>query len=264
MKNAQEKFSVIMPAYNEAGCIKSSIEEVAKTFKEFGCRWELIIFDDGSSDQTYEKALELKEKYPKELIVRRNFRNIGKGRALKKSIRYATGDYVIFLDADMDLHPRQIQTFYDILKLEDADAVTGSKQHPNSVVAYPFMRKVMSFVYYILIRILFNLPCRDTQTGLKLFKAEVLKKVFSRLLVRKFAFDLELLVNIHHLGYTIVEAPVILDMQCIGSRISLKAIIAIIWDTLAIWCRMYIRKYYDRIGYYRRKNMAKEFRRMYK
>ncbi|MDP8265629.1 MAG: glycosyltransferase [Candidatus Aceula meridiana] len=264
MKNSKEKFSIIMPAYNEQGRIAISIEEVANTFKDFGCSWELIIFDDGSSDQTYEKALESKEKYPKELIVKRNFRNIGKGRALKKSIRYATGDYIVFLDADMDLHPRQLQTFYDILKLDDADVVVGSKQHPNSIVGYPFLRKILSLGYYLLIRILFNLPCRDTQTGIKLFKAEVLRKVFPRLLVKKFAFDLELLVNINHLGYKIVEAPVVLSSQRLKNRISHKSVAVIFWDTLAVWYRMYVRKYYDRIDYHRRKNMAKEFRRMRK
>lgn len=253
-----------MPAFNEANRIASSIEEVAETFKDFGCPWELIIFDDGSNDNTYDRALELTKKYPDHLIVKRNFKNIGKGRALKKSIRYVTGDYVVFLDADMDLHPRQIQTFYDILKLDNADVVNGSKQHPNSIVEYPFFRKVLSLGYYFLICILFSLPCRDTQTGIKLFKVEVLRKVFPRLLVKKFAFDLELLVNIHHLGYKIVEAPVILTNQRLANRIPLKAVVAIAWDTLAIWYRMYIRKYYDRIDYHRRKNMAKEFRRMRK
>ena len=253
-----------MPAFNESRRIVHSIDEVAQTFQDFGCDWEVIVFDDGSKDDTYDRAFELKKKYPGRLIVTRNFKNIGKGRALKKSIRHATGDYVVFLDADMDLHPKQIQTFYDILKLDDADVVIGSKQHPNSVVSYPLMRKIISFIYYIGTCILFSLPCRDTQTGIKLFKKEVLKDVFPRILVKKFAFDLELLVNIHHLGYKIVEAPIILDSQRLKNRIPLKSIIAAGWDTLAVWYRMYILKYYDRIDYHRRKNMAKEFRRMRK
>jgi glycosyltransferase involved in cell wall biosynthesis len=262
MKNIKEKISIVMPAYNESDRIISSIEETIKTFNEFGCSWELIVLDDGSSDNTYELAEELSKKYPGQLIVKKNPFNLGKGRAIKKAIHYVSGDYVVFLDADMDLHPLQIQTLFDIMFLDKADVVIGSKMHPNSVVNYPLQRKIISLVYYLLIRILFNLPCHDTQTGLKLFKIQVIKDVFPRILVRKFAFDLEVLVNAHHLGYRITEAPIILKPQRRFGRIGSCAIFTTIWDTLSVFYRMRILKYYDRIDYHRRKNLAKEFRRM--
>jgi len=264
MKNLKEKISIVMPAYNEAKRIVYSIDETAKTFRDFGCAWELIIVDDGSTDGTYEKASVLTRKYPGELLVKRGFGHIGKGRAIKKALRYAEGEYIIFLDADMDLHPAQIQTCFDIMHLDDADVVIGSKLHPNSKVNYPLSRKIISYVYYFLVRILFRLPCHDTQTGIKLFKAEAVKKTFRRVLVKKFAFDLEVLVNAHHLGYRIAEAPIILNHQRRFSRIGLRSIITTTWDTLAVFYRMRILKYYDRIDYYRRKNLGKEFRRMRK
>ncbi|MDP3732734.1 MAG: glycosyltransferase [Candidatus Omnitrophota bacterium] len=261
MKALKEKISIVMPAYNEAGHIVGSIEETVQAFKSFGYPWELIVMDDGSSDNTYEAAMALSQKYP-QLIVKKNPYNLGKGRAIKKAFHYVTGDYVLFLDADMDLHPIQFQTLFDIMGLDKADIVIGSKLHPNSRVNYPLQRKIISFVYYLLIKILFNLPCHDTQTGLKLFKTAVLRNVLPRVLVKKFAFDLEVLVNAHHLGYKIVEAPIILKPQRFYGRIGPPAIIATGWDTLAIFYRMRISKYYDRIDYYRRKNLAKEFRRM--
>lgn len=251
-----------MPAYNEANRIVSSIEETARTFNEFGCLWELIVIDDGSSDDTYLKAQALTEKYSGQLIVKKNPFNLGKGRALRKALHHISGDYVVFLDADMDLHPIQVQTLFDIMHLDNVDIVIGSKLHPNSIVKYPFQRRFVSLVYYLLVKILFNLPCHDTQTGLKLFKAEVLEKVFPRILVKKFAFDLEILVNAHHLGYRIAEAPIVLNPQRRYGRIGPKAVFTTFWDTLAIFYRMYILKYYDSIDYYRRKNLAKEFRRM--
>ena len=262
MKNLKEKVSIIMPAYNEASWIKSSIEETARAFSEFGCAWELAVMDDGSTDDTYEKALELIEKYPHQLIVKKNPYNLGKGRAIKKALRYISGDYVVFLDADMDLPPLQIQALFDIMRLDCADIVIGSKLHPNSIVSYPASRRLVSFVYYLLVRMLFNLPCHDTQTGLKLFKTEVLRNVFPRILVKKFAFDLEVLVNAHHLGYKITEAPIVLTTRRRYGRIGLKAVFTTLWDTLAVFYRMHILKYYDRIDYYRRKNLAREFRRM--
>jgi len=251
-----------MPAYNEASRIVFSIEETVKTLNEFGCRWELIVIDDGSSDDTYEKASEISKKYPDLIIVKKNPFNLGKGRALKKALRYVNGDYVVFLDADMDLHPIQVQALFDIMRLDNADIVIGSKMHPNSIVNYPFQRRMISLVYYFLVRMLFNLSCHDTQTGLKLFKAEVLRRVFPRILVKKFAFDLEVLVNASHLGYRIAEAPIVLNSQRRYGRIGLRAIFTTLWDTLAVFYRMHILRYYDRIDYYRRKNSTKRFRRI--
>ena len=264
MKNIKEKVSIIMPAYNETDHLASSIEEVVKVFNEFGCIWELVVIDDGSSDDTYDIAKSFCDKYPHNIIVKKNPVNIGKGRALKKAFHYLTGDYVVFLDADMDLHPSQVQTLLDILRLTEADIVIGSKLHPNSLVNYPLQRKIVSFFYYLLVKALFNLPCHDTQTGLKLFKRGVLLKVLNRVLVKQFAFDLEILVNAHHLGYKIVEAPIVLNNQRKWGRIGFGAIFRTTWDTLAIFYRMRILKYYDRIDYHRSKNLAKEFRRMRK
>ena len=258
------KVSVIMPAFNEASRIASSIEETVKTFSRFNCAWELLIMDDGSTDDTFKIAQEFSSKYPSNIIAKKNPYNLGKGRALKKAFHYISGEYVVFLDADMDLHPTQVSTLFDIMRLDNADIVIGSKMHPNSIVNYPLQRKIISLGYYLFTRLLFNLPCHDTQTGLKFFKTEVLRKVFPRILVKRFAFDLEVLVNATHLGYKIAEAPIVLDSQRKYGWIGLGHIYTTTRDTLAVFYRMYILRYYDRIDYYRRKNLAKEFRRMRK
>jgi glycosyltransferase involved in cell wall biosynthesis len=264
MADFKKKISIIMPAYNETNRIVNSIEETVKTFQKFGYPWELIVMDDGSSDDTFEKASQLIKNYSNNLIVKRNPINLGKGRVLKKAFHYVSGDYVVFLDADMDLHPLQVQTLFDIMRLNNSDIVIGSKLHPNSIVNYPLERRIVSFIYYLLVKLLFNLPCHDTQTGLKLFKSEVLLEVFPRILVKQFAFDLEVLVNANHLGYKITEAPIVLNSQRKFGRIGLESIFTIFVDTMAIFYRMYILKYYDRIDYYRHKNLAKEFRRMHR
>ena len=262
MKNINTKVSIIMPAYKEVGTIAKSIDITAETFKDFGCDWELIIVDDGSADGTFEAAVSTAKKYPGHVIVKKNAFNIGKGRALKRAIHFVQGEYTVLLDADMDLHPAQIQTLFDIMRLDDADVVIGSKMHPNSKVNYTLQRKIISLGYYYMVKILFGLPCHDTQTGLKLFKTKVLKEVFPRILVKAFAFDLEVLVNAFHLGYKITEAPIVLDPQRKFGRMGFHAIYTTAWDTCAVWYRMYILKYYDRIDYHRRKNLAKEFRKL--
>lgn len=262
MKNIDGKISVIMPAYNEAYRIANGITETIATLENSGCSWELVVMDDGSTDQTYEIAKNYEEKFPGRVVVKKNPFNLGKGRALKKAIHFITGAYTVFLDADLDLNPVQIQTLFDIMKLDNADVVIGSKMHPNSVVNYPWHRRIISVVYYLLVKALFGLPCRDTQTGLKLFRTEVLRNVLPRLLVKKFAFDIELLINAHRLGYKITDAPIVINPKTKFGWIRPKAIMVTLWDTLAVFYRMFILKYYDSIGYHRRKNMAKEFRRM--
>ena len=226
MKNIEgKKISIIMPAFNEENHIVLSLEETVKTFDNFKCDYEIIVFDDGSKDKTFALACEFAHKYNNgRIIVKRNVVNHGKGRALRKGFRHAKGDYVIFLDSDMDLHPGQINTFFDIMQLTNTDIVIGSKRHPNSKLFYPWDRRVMSAVYFFLIRLLFGLPINDTQTGLKLFKYEVLEEVFRKFVCREFAFDLELLVNAHLLGYKIEEAPVNIKSQRPYSRIGLGTI----------------------------------------
>ena len=246
MKNIKEKISIIIPAHNEGNHIVASIKEIMRTFNEFGCDYEIVVIDDGSTDETYEKIKELAADFTN-ICAKRNRANFGKGRALKKAFRYTAGDYIVFLDADLDLHPEQAQTLFDVLRDKNADVVIGSKRHPESKINYPFQRKFISNGYYYLIRLLFGLPVRDTQTGIKLFKREVLEKVFPRVLIKRYAFDLELLVNAHHLGYKIEEAPVRLDFQRITGRIKLIDIWHTLLDTLAVFYRMNIIKYYDRI-----------------
>jgi glycosyltransferase involved in cell wall biosynthesis len=263
MKALDGKVSVIIPAHNEAGHITTTLEETVRTFDGFGCQYEIIVIDDGSNDRTYQECLEFSRRR-KNIFIKKNWKNYGKGRALKKGCRYASGEYIVFLDADMDLHPAQLQTFIDIMRLDEADVVIGSKLHPNSVVNYPLHRKIVSYIYYLLIKILFSLPrsglsLHDTQTGLKLFKRAVVKSVFPRILVKKFAFDLEFLVNAHHLGFKIAEAPVVLDSKRARrfGRIGWRAMYKTGIDTLAIFYRMYILKYYDRIDYHRRKKFKR-------
>lgn len=248
MKHIKGKISVIIPAYNEADVIEGSLIETIRVFEEFGCPYELIVVDDGSKDDTYGNALKAAKEHPN-VIVKQIKHNRGKGRALKVGFRQASGNYIVFLDADMELHPGQVQTLFDIMRLDDADVVIGSKRHPNSRLNYPLDRRIISSVYFFLIKLFFGLPIGDTQTGLKLFKSEVLRKVFPRILVKAYGYDLEILVNVHRLGYRIAEAPIVLDSKQRYGRIGPKAIWTTWQDTMAIWYRTYILKYYDRFDY---------------
>jgi glycosyltransferase involved in cell wall biosynthesis len=245
MDDFKGKSSILMPAHNEANHIYGNVLETQKVLEEVGGNYEIIVIDDGSQDKTYEAALPAAQDGV--VIVKRTRANYGKGRALKYGYRFVTGDLVVFLDADLDLHPRQIRILFDTMKENDADIVIGSKRHSASVLQkYPKRRRVISYVYNLMVRILFASHIRDTQTGLKLFKREVLDDIFHRIVVKRFAFDVELLMVAHHLGYKIVDAPVVLDFnrpQRMG-RVRIRDLLRTWQDTLAIFYRLYIRKWY--------------------
>lgn len=239
------KLSVVMPAYNEAAFIESNVLETVDTLSALNFDFEIIVVDDGSPDDTHRHAVRACMSHPERVRVVRYDRNRGKGNALMCGASYALGDYIAFLDADMDLHPRQLPTLLAIMEAKGADIVIGSKRHPLSNVNYPRLRKVLSAGYFWFIRALFGMPLRDTQTGLKIFKRTVVKDVFPRVLAKRFAFDVEILAVAHNRGYRITDAPVTLEFNRSFSRINLRDIYNTFLDTLAIFYRLKIVRYYD-------------------
>ena len=244
-QGSRTMLSILMPAYNEAHSIAENVCETVETMRGLGIDFEIVVVDDGSLDGTHTAATNALRAWPDCVRIVRCRRNEGKGNALICGTAYSKGEYVAFLDADMDLHPEQLENFFAIMSARDADVVIGSKFHPQSKVEYPRLRRIYSFFYFMLVRSLFGLPVRDTQTGIKLFKREVLEQVLPRVLVKRFAFDLELLANVHHFGYRIVEAPVVVNFNRVCSRLRLAAVWNVFVDTLAIFYRMRILRYYD-------------------
>jgi len=162
-----KRISVIIPAYNEADHIGRCVLETAKALE--GWDWEIIVVDDGSQDGTADQVRQVVAQVENIRLVEYG-QNMGKGHVLRYGFSGASGGLVAFLDADLDLHPRQILSLVDILQRERAHLVIGSKRHPQSRLSYPLSRRLLSDVYYLVVRLLFGLPVRDTQTGSKLFR----------------------------------------------------------------------------------------------
>ena len=236
--------SVIMPAYNKVQNISSAIEDTVNTLGKYGAEYEVIVVDDGSNDGTYDKITSAAKEHISVKVCGYK-ENKGKGYALKHGFQFAQGNLVLFLDADSDLPPSQIPLFLDRMMRNNIDIVIGSKRHPLSEVEYPLLRRFLSQSYSLFITLMFNLNITDTQVGIKLFRKNILDQIFPKLLVRKFAFDVELLVNARKLGYHITEMPVVLNYHH-TSRLNLRAIWHIFLDTMAIFYRMKILHYYDR------------------
>jgi len=245
------KVSVIVPAYREARHIRENLQHLLAELDGVGRTYEVIVVSDGNTDATAREA---------EMVVSPNIKvieynkNMGKGYALRCGVAHSSGELVTFIDADMELDPHYIKGFIAVMETFDCDAVVGSKRHPMSNVHYPLARRFQSMVYQLLIRVLFNVKVRDTQTGLKLFRRRVLEDAVPLLAIKRFAFDLELLVVARQLGYRkVMEAPVDLNYK-FDSTVDPAAAWRILWDTAAIFYRLRIRRYYTR----RRRELAHE------
>lgn len=235
--------SIVIPAYNEEKRIANTIIETCATMDSFSIPHEVIVVNDGSSDETFEEASKIANKFDNVMVVHYS-QNGGKGNAIKYGCKFTTGDFVTFLDADLELHPRLLKRFFYHMDKYDADIVVGSKRHPLSNVEYPAHRKLLSWFYHLFVKVMFNLPVNDTQLGLKLFKREVIDLVIPKILVKRYAYDVEILVNANRMGFKMVEAPIELNFKRKIGRVKFKDITRIACDTAAIFYRLYILKHY--------------------
>ncbi len=239
------KLSVVLPVFNEEANIRAAIEETEKVLKDIGLEHEIIAVDDGSTDGTWDELKTAASEVDTLRLVSCE-RNGGKGQALKLGFKESSGKLVAFLDAGMEINPNHLVDFLKLMEENGVDAVIGSKRHSKSKVEYPTRRVFWSAVHNTAVKLLLGLPVSDTQVGCKLFKREALEKVIPSLLVKRYAFDVELLANIHRRGYSILEAPIALNFHSESEKMRFRDISKIALDILAIFYRMRILKYYDR------------------
>lgn len=239
--SAVPELSVIVPTYHEADSVVKNVKRLTTALDQTGLSFEVLMVVDGDH-RTYAAARECQS--PSVSVIGYS-RNRGKGFALRYGISQARGRLVTFIDSDMEIAPEEIGRMARLLDLYSADVVVGSKRHPMSQVHYPWPRRVQSLAYQMLVRLLFRVRVRDTQTGLKMLRSEVAERVVGAALVKRFAFDLELLVLARHFGFgRIIEAPVQIDYK-FQSTTSPRAVFSILWDTAAIFYRLHILHWYD-------------------
>lgn len=242
-KQASTDFiSFIIPTYNEEETIFCNLLECLAVVRKLGLPFEIIVVNDGSTDNNLLEIERAAEDHP-EIVLVTYAKNVGKGNAIKAGVRRACGNLVVFLDADLEIHPSQTAGFIQRMGDTGADVVIGSKRHPESKIDYPTKRKFLSWGYHLLIKTMFDLDVTDTQPGFKLFRKEVLEKEMSKVMADRYAFDLDLLVNASADGYKIVEAPIELKFsRNFGGRLGFRTIKSILVETLSIFYRQKVRK----------------------
>ncbi len=235
-----EFMSFVLPAYNEEQIIESTLSKLNSNFSTKETPYEIVVIDDGSKDNTRNKALCYSTLNSQVKVLGYN-KNEGKGYAITQGFKESKGDAIILFDSDSDIDPRQIQYFLDLLK--KGDIVIGCKWHPKSVVKMPFMRRLLSHSFNFLTQLLTGLKVKDTQTGIKVLRRDAFADLFSQLCVKRYAFDVELLVLAKIYGLKIIEVPVNLT---INHSFSFKNIWHMFIDLLGITYRLRIKKWYQR------------------
>lgn len=241
--------SLIIPVYHQEKTIRKQLQNILGELALLSVQSEVIVVVDGMDDRSFEEAKKVRS--PK-VVVTGYKTNHGKGYAVRFGMGKSHGDIIGFLDAGGDLSEMGLSMMLEHFKWYNADIIVGSKRHPVSKVMYPFTRKVLSWGYQQLVRLLFGINVRDTQVGMKLYRRNVLEDVLPRLVVKEFAFDIEILAVSQHLGYTrIYEAPVELDFTGASSITSLSVwqiILNMLWDTFAVFYRLRLLHYYDNLN----------------
>ena len=237
--------SVIVPVYDQEDVILANVRVICERVAAgLGDSFEVIVVSDGSLDSTAERVLEGEVE---RVRVLHYDRNLGKGYAVKTGAREARGRWIGYVDADLDLDPASLPAFVAAGERESQDFVVGSKRHPDSHVHYPRSRVVASWLFQQLVRLLFRLNVTDSQVGLKVFRREIADDVLPLLLVKRYAFDIELLAVAGAFGYRRVkEMPVVLEYQFSRSGVRSIAVLFALMDTAAIFYRLRILRYYQR------------------
>lgn len=246
-KKTRNFISLIIPAYQQERTIQKDLLRIIKVMDQIRYDYEIIVVVDGKLDKTFDNAKRVNSKkikiigYPK---------NHGKGYAIRFGMKKAKGEIVAFLDSGMDINPNGLSMLLEHFEWYDADIIVGSKLHPVSKVNYPLQRKVLSWGYRQLVRILFGLNIRDTQAGMKFFKRRVLIDILPHLFVKKYAFDIEILALASSRGHKrIYEAPIELDFtgfSSITTKNFWETIGNMLWDTAAVFYRIKFLNYYRR------------------
>ena len=197
--------SIVIPAYNEARRIRDTLERVCHFKESKPYAVELIVVDDGSTDQTVETVAE----FPAIRLVRNNH-NHGKGYTVRRGVLETRGEFVLFTDADLSTPIEEADKLLSALEASGADVAVGSRALERELIGIhqPWLREMGGRFFNLLVRAFTGLKLHDTQCGFKLFKRSSTLRAFEQMRIEGFGFDPELLFLIIRTGGRVVEVPV--------------------------------------------------------
>jgi len=227
------RVSVIIPAYNEQNRIGKSLEKIREYKKRTKLELEIVVVNDGSKDRTaeilkkYNDVIDIIEDYTAELG------NMGKGYALRRGFKVASGDYFYICDADLSTPIEELERFAE--KINDYDCVIGSRAMAESKVSTSLKRKLFSVLSRFTINLFLGLGVKDTQCGFKLMNRKC-RDLFLKCEVNRWGYDFELLYLIKSAGLSIYEMPVEWEYNK-DTRVTFASYFKTLKELLWVWKR---------------------------
>uniref|UniRef100_A0A3Q3N100 Dolichol-phosphate mannosyltransferase subunit 1 n=1 Tax=Labrus bergylta TaxID=56723 RepID=A0A3Q3N100_9LABR len=186
-RDDSDKYSVLLPTYNERENLPLIVWLLVKYFGESGYNYEIIVIDDGSPDGTLEVAEQLQKIYGEDkILLRPRAKKLGLGTAYIHGMKHATGNFILIMDADLSHHPKFIPEFIQLQKEGNYDVVSGTRYSGDGgVYGWDLRRKLI-----------------------RLYKKEVLESLMERCVSKGYVFQMEMIVRARQLNYTIGEVPI--------------------------------------------------------
>jgi len=205
---ASPHLSIVIPAYNEALRIDQTLSRVMACVEAQGWDAEVLVVDDGSSDETPDIVQHWMQKHARLHLVQ-NQGNRGKGYSVRNGLLQAAGDVVMFTDADLSAPMEEAERLFAALA-EGADVAIGSRwlEKARQTIHQPLYRRFFGRCFNWVTRTIMGLPYKDTQCGFKAFRRPAAQIIFRLQRIERWGFDPEILFIARKLGYQVREVPV--------------------------------------------------------
>jgi len=238
------ELSIIIPAYNEEALIVSTLDGLDSFLSARSESYEIIVVDDGSQDKTSGCIRNWKGSHRVDLHLLINERNMGKGFSIRRGVMESRGRFVIFVDADLPYELHAVDDFLGALR-SGYDLAIGSRVLPGSEVkGVPLLRYISGQIFSWMVQAILFQGLPDTQCGFKSFRAESARKIFRRLTISGFGFDVEMLFVARKLKLAIQPVAVQMIEHRHRSRVRL------IVDSFKMFANLFMVRWNDLQGKY--------------
>ncbi|XP_078483388.1 dolichol-phosphate mannosyltransferase subunit 1 [Ciona intestinalis] len=210
MSKSENKYSVLLPTYNERENLPIITWLLVKYFTESNYNFEIIVIDDGSPDGTLDVAKQLQTIYGEDKIVLRpRAKKLGLGTAYVHGVKHATGNFVIIMDADLSHHPKFIPQYIKKQEELDCDIVTGTRyEGDGGVYGWDWKRKLVSRTANFVTQVLLRPGVSDLTGSFRLYRRDVLKQLVGLCVSKGYVFQMEMMVRARQLNLSIAEVPI--------------------------------------------------------
>jgi glycosyltransferase involved in cell wall biosynthesis len=202
------EYSIVIPAYNESARIRNTLAEVLECIRRHNWNAEVLVVNDGSQDDTAAIVASFAAQDPMIKLVE-NPGNRGKGFSVRNGILHATGEIVMFTDADLSAPMDEAEQLFAAIR-EGADIAIGSRwlERKRQTIQQPLYRRFFGRCFNAVTRLIMGLPFADTQCGFKAFRRQAAQTIFQLQQIERWGFDPEILFIALKRGYTVREVPV--------------------------------------------------------